>query len=618
MEMDERVFERARRARDARFDGRFFIGVITTGIYCRPVCPVASPKPVNVRYFPSAAAAAQAGFRPCLRCRPESSPGTPAWLGSSATVSRALKLIAGGSLDTGSVEDLAERLGIGSRHMRRLFLHYLGATPVAVAQTRRLHFAKKLIDETALPMTQVAFAAGFSSIRRFNATFQALYGRSPRELRRIGPQAGGAGAPNEYRFRLAFRPPYDWQALLAFLSPRLTPGVEAVSGNSYWRTISVDGESGFLEACPAKGMPCLELQVHFPDPRALLQILERARRMFDLGADPTEIAGHLRHDRLLAKAVARRPGLRVPGAWDGFELAVRAVLGQQVTVKGATTLAGRLAEEFGERAEHGLLFPPAEVLAEADYGRIGLTQARAQTLRELARALCHGTISFEGARGLESFVEEFSAIPGIGEWTAQYVAMRALGEPDAFPASDLGLLRAVNGSAGLVTAKALGKRAEAWRPWRAYAAMHLWMASADAESDGCREHRLPSGRRPPDGVQNTPVAAPQTPSGVRGLQERGRRLPDQCRIVFDQTTATKGSPTATRDAALGPRASRPHQVEQTRNFYFTSSWRARRPRSQGRAGVAWPAVNRWTASKRGIIGGKSQLRTERPANERFE
>ncbi len=517
--MDERVFERARRARDARFDGRFFIGVITTGIYCRPVCPVTSPKPMNVRYFPSAAAAAQAGFRPCLRCRPESSPGTPAWLGSSATVSRALKLIAGGSLDTGGVEDLAARLGIGGRHMRRLFLHHLGATPVAVAQTRRLHFAKKLIDETALPITQVAFAAGFGSIRRFNATFQALYGRSPRELRRIGPQAREAGAPHEYRFRLAFRPPHDWQALLAFLAPRATPGIEAVSGNCYRRTISVDGESGFLEACPVKGMPCLELRVHFPDPRALLQILERARRMFDLGADPAEIARHLQHDRLLARAVARRPGLRVPGAWDGFELAVRAVLGQQVTVKGASTLAGRLAEEFGERTEHGLIFPSPVVLAEADYRRIGLTQARAQTLRELARAVCRGVISFEGARGLDSFVEEFSAIPGIGAWTAQYVAMRALGEPDAFPASDLGLLRAFTGSEERVTAKALEKRAEAWRPWRAYAAMHLWMESADAASGVYGGRGLPSGRRLPDGVQRFPTATPQTPSGETVLKQ---------------------------------------------------------------------------------------------------
>ena len=477
--MDVNTCERARQARDARFDGRFFIGVITTGIYCRPVCPVASPKPVNVRFFPSAAAAAEHGFRPCLRCRPEASPGTPAWLGSSATVSRALKLIAGGAMDSCAVDELAGRLGIGGRQLRRLFLKHLGATPVAVAQTRRLHFAKKLIDDTTLPMTQVAFASGFKSIRRFNATFQALYGRSPRELRRIGPRTKELAAANEYRFRLAFRPPYDWDALSSFLMPRATPGVEDVTLHYYRRTISLDGSTGFLEARPVKGTPCLELRVQFPDPRALLLILERTRRMFDLGADPSEISQHLRQDRILARAVARRPGLRVPGAWDGFELAVRAVLGQQVTVKGATTLAGRLAAAFGEHSGHGLLFPTAEALAEADTTRIGLTRARMQTLRELARAVCRGAVSFEGAHSLDSFVEEFMAIPGIGAWTAQYVAMRALGEPDAFPASDIGLLRAIAGRGGPITAKALEERADAWRPWRAYAAMHLWMASTD-------------------------------------------------------------------------------------------------------------------------------------------
>ena len=485
MELDERVCERARRARDARFDGRFFVGVVSTGIYCRPVCPAPTPKRANVRFFPSAAAAAQAGFRPCLRCRPEASPSTPVWLGSSATVSRALKLIAGGSLDAAGVEKLADRLGIGSRHLRRLFLHHLGATPVAVAQTRRLHFAKKLIDETALPMTQVALSAGFGSLRRFHAMFQAHYGRSPGDLRRIGPQAADTGPSGEYRFRLMFRPPYDWPALLTFLASRAIPGVESAYGNAYRRTISVGGENGFLEACPLEGKPGLEVRVHFPDPCALLVILERVRRMFDLGADPAEIGRHLRKDPWLAAAVAHRPGLRVPGAWDGFELAVRAVLGQQVTVKGASVLAGRLAQEFGVRTGYGLLFPPPEVLAEADCRRIGLTRARAQTLRELARAVCRGDVSFEGARGLDTFVAEFCAIPGIGEWTAHYVAMRALGEPDAFPASDRGLLRAVAGDTGGLTAKGLARRAEAWRPWRAYAAMHLWTALSDRTADAC-------------------------------------------------------------------------------------------------------------------------------------
>jgi len=482
MEPDVKICERARRARDARFDGRFFVGVVTTGIYCRPICPAAAPKPAHVRYFVSAAAAAAAGFRPCLRCRPESSPGTPAWLGSSATVSRALKLIAGGALDSGDVEALAGRLGIGARQMRRLFLRHLGAAPIAVAQTRRLHFAKKLIDETGLPMTRIAFAAGFRSIRRFNATFRLLYNRSPRELRRLGPRAEDAGTPDEYRFRLSYRPPYDWQALVAFLSPRATPGVESVSLQCIRRTISADGKCGFLEVRPLEGIPCLELRVHFPDPQALLAILERARRMFDLGADPAEIARHLRKDPMLAAAVAQRPGLRVPGAWDGFELAVRSVLGQQVTVKGASTLAGRLAAKFGEQSEYGRLFPTPAALAEADLESIGLTRARARTLRELACAAGSGRMSFEGAGNPDSFAAELRTIPGIGAWTAAYVVMRALGEPDAFPAGDLGLLRAAGKAEGRLTARELERRSAAWRPWRAYAAMHLWMMPAQTGS----------------------------------------------------------------------------------------------------------------------------------------
>lgn len=475
MELDARILERARRARDARFDGRFFVGVVTTRIYCRPICPVAAPKPANVRYFPSAAAAAAAGFRPCLRCRPEASPGTPAWLGSSTTVSRALKLIADGVLDSGSVDSLAERLGMGGRHLRRLFRQHLGATPVAVAHTRRVHLAKKLIDETALRLTQVAFSAGFKSIRRFNATFQALYGRSPGELRRIRGQREDLGASDEFHFRLAFRPPYDWSSMMAFLKSRATPGVESVTPGRYRRTISLDGQSGCLDIRPLPGEFSLSVRVRFQNPRALARILERVRRMFDLGADPAEIARHLSRDPLLARRVSLRPGLRVPGAWEGFELAVRAVLGQQVTVQGASTLAGRLAELFGKRSEHGLEFPTAEALAEADLRLIGLPEARAQTLRALARAVCLRTISFDPICDLKSFLTEFTAVRGVGEWTAQYVAMRALGEPDAFPANDLGLLRAVSGEEGHTTAKELAKRADSWRPWRSYAAMHLWM-----------------------------------------------------------------------------------------------------------------------------------------------
>ena len=479
MELSPEICERARLTRDARFDGRFFIGVTSTGVYCRPVCPVQPPQPKNVRFFPSAAAAAEAGFRPCLRCRPESSPGTPAWNGTTSTVARALRLIAEGALDQGSVDRLATVLGVSSRHLRRLFFEHLGATPIAVAQTRRLHFAKKLLDETVLPMTEVALSAGFGSIRRFNATFQSTFGRNPRTLRRaaLPAQALGSGSVS---LQLGFRPPYAWEVLIDFLAARATPGVEQVDGSSYRRTIAFDRQQGLLEVRRGKAANCLELRVLFPDPRALVSIVERVRRIFDLGADPIEIENHLRRDPQLARRIAAQPGLRVPGAWDGFELTVRAILGQQVTVQAASTLAGRLAQAFGQplgdSGEDGLhlLFPTPDALAQADIARIGLPGKRAEAIRRLAEAVARGRIAFDASVAPEQLQRQLAELPGIGDWTAQYVAMRALGEPDAFPASDLGLLRAASGTGRKITPAQLLEQAEAWRPWRAYAAMHLW------------------------------------------------------------------------------------------------------------------------------------------------
>jgi AraC family transcriptional regulator of adaptative response / DNA-3-methyladenine glycosylase II len=465
LDLDTQVCDRARLARDARFDGRFFIGVTSTGIYCRPVCPAPSPKAAHVRYFPSAAAAADAGFRPCLRCRPEASPGTPAWLGASASVSRALKLIGQSALDDSSVDDLAERLGIGSRHLRRLFLRYLGATPVAVAQTRRVHFAKKLIDETDLPMTQVALSAGFGSVRRFNATFNRLYGRAPRDLRRVRAGAFRGREAGHYTFRLSYRPPYDWRSLIEFLSARATPGVEMVTAAEYRRNISLDGHTGAIAVRPLGDTNSLELQIWFPDPSALFRIVERVRKMFDLGADPAEVAAHLRRSPRLRPLVRAHAGLRVPGCWDGFEIGVRAILGQQVSVKGATTIAGRVAAAFGSPvAGGGVLFPAAAALAGADLARVGITTRRANAIRALASSVAHGEVAFDGALDAQEFERRLTAIPGIGPWTAQYVAMR-LGEPDAFPSADLYL-------------RHVAREADAWRPWRAYAAMYLWKEHA--------------------------------------------------------------------------------------------------------------------------------------------
>lgn len=473
MNLDREICERARLSRDARFDGRFFIGVTSTGIYCRPICPAPSPKEANVRYYPTAAAAAEAGFRPCLRCRPESSPGTPAWVGSSTTVSRALRLIEEDGLSDSSLEDLAARLGIGSRQLRRLFLKHLGATPVAVVQTRRLHFAKTLIDETNLPFTQAALASGFGSVRRFNASFQGLYGRTPTELRKLAQRAG-VSRSERYRFRLPFRPPYDWEALLAFLTSRAIPGVEEIDSETYRRTISLDGKCGHIEVRMSSRGGALDLRIDFPEARSLITIVERMRRLFDLRADPAQISTRFEKCPILGKRVAVRSGLRVPGAWDGFELAVRAILGQQVSVKGAGTLAGRLVQAFGTPLDCGgaltHIFPTPAALAAADYSAIGLTVARAEAIRQLALATHRGEIVFAGVVDPARFTQRLRTLPGIGEWTAQYIAMRALAEPDAFPAADLWLLRA-SGAAG---PKQLEQLAEEWRPWRAYAAMHLW------------------------------------------------------------------------------------------------------------------------------------------------
>jgi len=488
MNLDWQVCSRARLSRDARFDGKFFIGVIGSRVYCRPICPAPTAKEKNCRYFQTAAAAAEAGFRPCLRCRPESSPGTPAWLGTSNTVSRALRLIGESGLEDGGIEALAERLGVGSRHLRRLFLRYLGATPVAVSQTRRLHFAKKLIDETSLPMSQIALAAGFGSVRRFNAGIRKVYHRTPTQIRRLARQKD-IQPGDQYLFRLHFRPPYHWKGMLTFLAARATPGVEVVEGSGYRRTISLNGRDGYFEVSLDEKRDALVVRIEFGDPHSLFFIIERIRAMFDLSADWAAIVESLRTDPVLAGQVKADPGIRVPGCWNGFELATRAILGQQTTVKGATGLAGRIARTFGKpySRANGLthLFPPPQILADAKLANIGLPGARAETIRALARAVCDGRISFEGVVDSDAFLDRLCEIPGIGKWTAQYVAMRALREPDAFPSSDLGLLHAM----ALASSRELERRAIAWRPWRAYAAMYLWKIASEGK---VRRDEIPS------------------------------------------------------------------------------------------------------------------------------
>ena len=370
VKLDERVCDQARIARDARFDGRFFIAVLSTGIYCRPICPSPTSRRRNVRFFDSAAAAVEAGFRPCLRCRPEVAPGTPAWLGTSTTVARALRLISEGALDEGGVESLSGRLGVSPRHLHRLFLHHLGASPSAVAHTRRLHFAKQLISDTHLPMFRVAHASGFRSVRRFNDAIRTLYGRTPSDIRRLHPAAERA-RPDEYVFRLPYRAPYDWDSLLLSLEARAVPGVDEIVSGAYRRTFALDGRDGVLEVRHDEKIHALVARVQFPEALSLLPIVARLRAVFDLAADPAAIERHFSRDPLLGPLVRKRRGLRVPGTWDGFE---------------------------SEDA------------------------------------------------------------------------------PDAFPAND-SVLRRAAGNGRPLTAKELEARAEAWRPWRAYAAVHLWRSA---------------------------------------------------------------------------------------------------------------------------------------------
>ncbi len=511
---------RALQTRDARFDGRIFVGVRTTGIYCRPICPARCARRENVDFYPSAAAAQEAGFRPCLRCRPECSPELAAWKGTSSTVSRALALITEGALDgdDGDLERLASRLGIGDRQLRRLFRRHLGASPIAVAQTQRVLLAKQLLHETRMSMSDVASAAGFGSLRRFNDTFRRLYAKPPSELRRRAADVPNGPAPHaDLTLTLSYAPPYDWAGMMEFFAARAIDGVEIVEPGRYRRTISIDGIDGTIDVRPLEDRHALAATIRFPSVKALPMILARIRRMFDLGADISAITRQLGEDPSLATLVASRPGLRVPGAWDGFEMAVRAILGQQITVTGARRLATKLVENHGrrfrsveadERARTSTparrnaanpadgprlthVFPDPELLVGADLAALGLPHSRAASLSALVACVIDDPRIFRTDRSSEEAVSRLRELPGVGEWTAEYIAMRVLREPDAFPAADVGLLRAMAGADGVrPSPQELLERAEAWRPWRAYAAQHLWSGPRpEPESGDSASHR---------------------------------------------------------------------------------------------------------------------------------
>lgn len=466
-------------SRDARFDGRFFTGVRTTGIYCRPICPARTPKRTSVDFFPSAAAAEAAGFRPCLRCRPETAPHTPVWQGTATTVGRALCLINRGILDETSVESLAERLGMGGRHLRRLFEQHVGVSPQALAQSRRVHFAKQLVEQTRLPISQVAYTAGFSSIRRFNAAYKMTFRENPSTTRAHKKAASSTAIA----LHLTYRPPFDWEYLLGFLRGRAIPGVETIEGVQYRRTIQVDKHTGTFCVRPSKKRHTLELRVSSALAPVLFAVATRVRQMFDLDADPMIISEHFTNDALLASSFAKRPGIRIPGAWDGFEIAVRAILGQQVSVKAASTLMGRLITQYGtllsepELPDLNHLFPGPDVLAEAPVESIGLPKQRAHAIRSLASTVHEGRVHLSPTADIEATTRTLLALPGIGPWTASYIALRILGTPDAFPASDLVLRKAASPTPSPLSTKELTIQAQPWQPWRAYAALHLWAMS---------------------------------------------------------------------------------------------------------------------------------------------
>ena len=496
--MDAETFYRALTARDARFDGAFFVGVTTTGIYCRPICPARTPARDRCVFFQLATEAERGGFRACFRCRPELAPGGANVDALPSLVKAALSRIDLGYLNEHSVDELASELGVTTRHLRRATEAELGVSPVELAQSRRLALAKQLLQDTDLSLTDIAFASGFSSVRRYNSLFLARFGKPPSAIRRgrggaraservaraVGTSSDAKGAM--IPLRLDYRPPFEWKTLLKFLGDRAIPGIESVRDGVYRRTVRIGEKSGVVavEHDPERAVLWAHASVSLSG--ALMPLRARLRDLFDLDAHPEAIALHLGKDPVLGPFVAARPGLRVPGAFDRFETAVRAIVGQMVSVRAATTLSGRIAHAFGvpmgsedaARDGQSYLFPSAEVLAQASLDQVaslGFPRARSLALIGFARAVADGSIVLgDDATPNESKIEALKALPGFGDWTAQYMAMRVLGWPDAFPASDLGVRKALGGA----KANAVQAMAEPWRPWRAYAVMHLWTSLA--------------------------------------------------------------------------------------------------------------------------------------------
>lgn len=468
------IYYKAMLARDYRFDGKFFVGVKTTGIYCRPICP-AKPKRQNVEFFASSSGAEKAGYRPCMRCRPEAAPLSAAWSGKSAVVKRGLRMIAAGELEGMNEDQFASRFGMSARHLRRLFEEEVGRTPKQIAIEARLGFARKLISETQLPVSQIAGTAGFSSLRRFNDAFKKRFHQAPTAARKKLQLKAEGG----HSLRLAFRPPYDWETIVGFYRNHCIPGLDEVRDGRYERHFLLDGAPGFLSLSPPVKNE-LELRINCADPRVLFEVVRRVRRMFDLDSDPLLIANSFASVNELSKFHRKFPGLRLPRGWDPFESAISGILGQFVSVTFASQLVGQLVAEYGEIIVHPItgrevrVFPRPEVLAKANLEKIKTTGARKRTVQEFSRQVANGEIDLSDAQDPGVFREKLLALNGIGPWSSEYIALRAIGDTDAFPATDLILKRALE--------KHPRMNLDLVKPWRSYAAIYLWKEYAQALS----------------------------------------------------------------------------------------------------------------------------------------
>lgn len=480
---------RALSSRDPRFDGIFFVGVVSTGIYCRPICPARKPKRANCRFFRTAAAAEKARFRPCLRCRPELAPGAAPIDDAQRIAAAFVRHMDEGLLDGGiRLEKVASTFEISARQMRRIVHRELGASPIDLILTRRLLLAKQLLTETPLPVTQIAYASGFSSLRRFNDAFSSRYGMPPTRLRKNLETRGNATSGEAIVLKLSYREPYEWSAMLDFFRVRALRDVERVDDDAYTRTVRLGGHEGWFEVRNCPDRSALTVRIAHSLAPVLPSLLGKVRRQFDLDARPDIISSHLQKDNRLTEAVRRRPGLRVPGAFDSFELAVRAILGQQISIKAATTLAARYVDAFGSAVSVpgtrlSKLTPPPDRIAQLsadDLAELGIVKTRARSIVRLAADISNRRLELDDVTSPEVTIRQLTSIPGIGGWTAHYIAMRALHWPDAFPGEDVVLRRAL----GNVSGAQADSASQSWRPWRSYATLHLWNTATNRPDNG--------------------------------------------------------------------------------------------------------------------------------------